>query len=68
MHTVHTVRLVPYVFISNFILELEAEASLHVEADGLVVGIHNNIVIVGRFRGGFRGGWSRSGARHHGCC
>ena len=67
MHTVHTVGLDPYVFISNFILELEGEASHHVEADSRVVGIHNKIVIVGRFRGRFRGGWNRSGARHHGC-
>ena len=56
----HTLVLVAYVYISNEVCKLDAEASHHAEADSLVR-VPKKVVVVGRFRGG----WSRSGARHH---
>ncbi len=63
----HTLVLVAYVFNSNEVCKLDAEASHHVEADSLVVSAPKKVVVVGRFRGGWHrsGGWLGSGARHH---
>ncbi len=62
----HTLVLVAYVYISNEVCKLDAEASHHAEADSLVR-VPKKVVVVGRFRGGWSrsGGWLGSGARHH---